>query len=65
VRDTAVWDQALSLGYNNTDSRFAEAYYWTTYFGGVGGVTGVLEKYNLNALILPADSSPGLPRILS
>jgi amidase len=56
-----VWDQAPSLGYNNTDPRFAEAYYWTTYFGGEGGVTGALEKHNLDALILPADYSPGLP----
>lgn len=60
-RDTGVWDQALSLGYNNSDARFAEAYYWTTYFGGEGGVTGALETYNLDALILPTDYSPGLP----
>ena len=26
-RDTAMWDQALSLGHNNTDPRLAEAYY--------------------------------------
>jgi amidase len=60
-RDTAVWDQALSLGYNNTDPRFWQAYQYTTYFGGEGGVTGALKKFNLDALILPTDYSPGLP----
>jgi len=60
-RDTAVWDQALSLGYNNTDYRFWQAYQFTTYFGGAGGVTGALDAFNLDALILPTDYSPPLP----
>jgi len=61
ARDTGVWDQALSLGYNNSDYRFWQAYQYTTYFGGAGGVTGALATYNLDALILPTDYSPGLP----
>lgn len=60
-RDTGVWDQALGLGYNNTDYRFWQAYQFTTYFGGEGGVLGVLKKFNLDALILPTDYSPSLP----
>jgi len=60
-RDTGVWDQALSLGYNNTDPRFWQAYQLTSYWGGEGGVTGALAQYNLDALILPTDYSPGLP----
>lgn len=60
-RDTAVWDQALSLGYNNSDPRFWAAYQNTSYFGGAGGVLGALSAYNLDALILPTDYSPGLP----
>ena len=60
-RDTGVWDQALGLGYNNTDYRFWQAYQFTTYFGGKGGVLGALEKDNLDALILPTDYSPNLP----
>ncbi|RDW77927.1 amidase-2 [Coleophoma crateriformis] len=60
-RDTAVWDQALSLGYNNTDGRFWEAYQATSFFGGQGGVLGALEAFNLDALILPTDFAPGLP----
>lgn len=60
-RDTAVWDQALSLGYNNTDIRFWEAYQETSFFGGEGGVLGALEAFDLDALILPTDYAPGLP----
>ena len=61
IRDTAVWDQALSLGYNNSDFRFWLAHQRTSFFGGAGGVTGALAAFNLNALILPTDFSPTLP----
>ncbi|KAM3084020.1 hypothetical protein ACMFMG_001873 [Clarireedia jacksonii] len=62
-RDTAVWDESLALGYNNSDYRFWQAYQTTSYWGGEGGVTGALEKYNLDALIMPTDYSPGLPAL--
>lgn len=54
-RDTGVWDEALSLGYNNTDSRFWEAYKHTSYLGGEGSITGALEAHDLDALILPTN----------
>jgi amidase len=60
-RDTGRWDQSLSLGYNNSDSRFWEAYRYSSYLGGEGGVLGALKTYNLDALILPTDGSAGLP----
>jgi amidase len=60
-RDTGIWDQCLSLGYNNSDSRFWEAYQYSLYLGGEGGVLGALKAYNLDALILPTDYSPHLP----
>lgn len=60
-RDTAVWDQALSLGYNNSDYRFWRAYQHTNFLGGEGGVTGALAEFNLDALILPTHYSPNLP----
>ena len=53
ARDTAIWDQALALGYNNSDYRFWQAYQRTSYFGGPGGVTGALEADNLDALVPP------------
>jgi amidase len=60
-RNTALWDQALSLGYNNSDFRFWRAYQYSSYFGGEGGVLGALKAYNLDALILPTDYAPNLP----
>jgi amidase len=60
-RDTAVWDQALSLGFNNSDFRFWQAYQFTSYFGGECGVLRALKANNLDALSLPTDSSPGIP----
>jgi amidase len=60
-RDTGVWEQSLSLGYNNSESRFWQAYQYSSYLGGEGGVLGALKMYNLDALILPTDDSPGLP----
>lgn len=62
-RDTAIWDQALSLGYNNSDARFWKAYQKTSFFGGEGGVLGALRAHKLDALILPTDYSPGLPAL--
>ncbi|PBP16628.1 amidase [Diplocarpon rosae] len=60
-RDTAIWDEALKRGWNNSDPRFWSAYQTTHYFGAEGGVLGALEKYQLNALILPTDYASGLP----
>jgi amidase len=60
-RNTAIWDQSLSLGYNNSDARFWEAYQYSFYFGGEGGVLGALKAHNLDALILPTDYSSGGP----
>ena len=59
ARDTAVWDDALSLGYNNSDYQFWQAYQASYYYGAEGGVLGALEKYNLDVLILPTDYSSG------
>ncbi|KAI6716130.1 amidase [Diplocarpon mali] len=60
-RDTASWDEALSRGWNNSDPRFWPAYQASYYYGAEGGVLGALEKYNLDALVLPTDYAPGLP----
>jgi len=60
-RDTATWDQALGLGFNNSDFRFFQAFQFTSFFGGAGGVTGALDAFGLDALIMPTDFSPSLP----
>ncbi|KAK0105868.1 hypothetical protein ONS95_004381 [Cadophora gregata] len=61
TRDTAIWDDALSLGYNNSDYQFWQAYQASYYYGAEGGVLGALDKYNLDALILPTDFASGPP----
>ncbi|KAL9623047.1 MAG: hypothetical protein Q9160_002561 [Pyrenula sp. 1 TL-2023] len=64
-RDTATWDESLSLtGFGNTDPRFTAAYAQNLAFGGPGGVTGALETYNLDALVLPTRNSPGVPAVI-
>lgn len=63
-RDTAVWDQALALGFNNTDPRFWDAYQINLVTGGSGGILGVLANNSLDALILPTDFAPGLPALV-
>jgi amidase len=59
-RDTNVWNDALALGFNNTDYRFWEAYQMQLYAGGDGGLLGALSRNNLDALILPSQQSPDL-----
>ncbi|KAK0516763.1 hypothetical protein JMJ35_001366 [Cladonia borealis] len=63
-RDTAVWDQSLALGYNNTDPRFWAAYQENLEIAGPQGILGLLTNYSLDALILPTDFSPGLPALV-
>ncbi len=60
-RDTAIFDQALALGFNNTDPRFWPAYQTILQTGGVAGILGVLANNSLDALITPSDFSNGLP----
>lgn len=63
-RDTAVWDQALALGYNNTSPLFWAAYQNNLEVAGPQGILGLLANYSLDALILPTDFSPGLPAMI-
>lgn len=63
-RDTAIWDQSLALGYNNTDPRFWDNYQINLVTAGIQGILGVLANYSLDALILPTDFSPGLPALV-
>ena len=63
-RDTAVWDQSLALGFNNTDPRFWAAYQINLQTGGIQGILGLLTNYSLDALILPTDFSAGLPALV-
>lgn len=63
-RNTAVWDSALALGYNNTDIRFWTEYQKNQYWGGEGGMLGAIERNHLDALIMPTSQSPGRAAIV-
>ncbi|KAI9781341.1 MAG: hypothetical protein M1816_002409 [Peltula sp. TS41687] len=60
-RNTASWDLALELGYNNTDIRAWEAFQADLYIGGEGGIIGALERNNLDAVIVPTSFSSNFP----
>ena len=60
-RDTAVWDQTLALGFDNTDPRFWAAFQTNLEIAGPQGILGLLTNFSLDALILPTDFSPDLP----
>ncbi|KAK4208636.1 putative Glutamyl-tRNA amidotransferase subunit A [Rhypophila decipiens] len=58
-RDTARWDAALALGFNNTDMRFWQDYQNNLYWGGEGGLLGAIARNNLDAVIMPTSQSAG------
>ena len=63
-RDTAVWDEALALGFDNTSPEFAAAYQLNLQIAGPEGITGLLNNYSLDALILPTAFAYGLPALI-
>lgn len=63
-RDTAVWDGAVDLGFNNTSPQFWATYQENLEIAGRQGLLGVLANYTLDALILPTHYSPGLPALV-
>jgi amidase len=63
-RDTAVFDNSLSLNFSNTDYEFWAAYQEDLYLGGEGGILGALATYNLDAVVLPTRSASGISAII-
>ncbi|KAL8730034.1 MAG: hypothetical protein Q9166_004358 [cf. Caloplaca sp. 2 TL-2023] len=63
-RDTAVWDEALDLGFDNTSPEFWASYQENLEIAGPQGILGALANSSLDALILPTDFSPGLPALI-
>lgn len=64
TRDTGVWDYALSLNFTNTSPEFWAAYQEDLYLGGPGGLLGVLESYNLDAVVLPTRTASSISAII-
>ncbi|KAK4442395.1 amidase signature domain-containing protein [Podospora aff. communis PSN243] len=63
-RNTARWDAALALGYNNTDPRFWAELQNNYYDGGEGGLLGAIERNSLDAVILPTSQAAGRAAIV-
>ena len=63
-RDTGVWDEALELGFGNTDPRFWAQYQINLQTAGPQGILGLLSNYSLDALVIPTAFSPGLPALV-
>ncbi|KAH8896714.1 amidase signature enzyme [Thozetella sp. PMI_491] len=63
-RNTATWDAAIALGYNNTDIRFWTALQQNYQSGGPDGLLGAIERSGVDAIILPSSQSPGLASIV-
>lgn len=58
-RDTGIWDSIIDQGFDSSDERAHTAHQASLALDNLGGVTGVLDKYGLDALILPSDYAPG------
>ena len=64
-RNTGIWDEALDVyGFGNTDPRFWAAYQTSLYLAGPLGLTGALQNYSLDAIMLPTASAVIVPALL-
>lgn len=62
-RDTYVWDRQLTRNITNHSARSHAAYQANLRMAGEDGVLGVLDRYHLDALVLPTFASYQLPAI--
>ena len=58
-----IWDDALS-GINNTSPRFWDLYQTNLDISGRQGISGLIQNYTLDALILPTDVSAHIAALL-
>ena len=63
-RDTAVWDQALNLTFNNTSPEFWSYYQDDLYFGGTDGLLGAIKNHSLDVIVIPTAFSSSISAII-
>lgn len=63
TRDTAIFDAALTLNGDNTAPGFQAFADQTHAWGTYGGVTGALDTFRLDALVMPSLYAPGVPAL--
>ncbi|KFZ18148.1 hypothetical protein V502_04261 [Pseudogymnoascus sp. VKM F-4520 (FW-2644)] len=63
IRDTTIFDAALAIAGDNTSPGFQAYADQTHAWGTYGGVTGALDTYRLDALVMPSIYAPGVPAL--
>ncbi|KAB5550001.1 amidase [Coniochaeta sp. 2T2.1] len=61
LRDTAIWQGALDLGFDNTSPEFWANYIQQLYLAGPLGITGALTNFSLDALVIPTAFASTVP----
>lgn len=62
-RNAAVWQYDLSMNLTQDSPAYTAALDYDLYLGGNGTILGALDKYDLDALILPANQVAGIAAI--
>jgi len=62
-RNVAVWQYAVGLNLIQQSPEYTAALDEDLFLGGEGAILGALDKYNLDALILPSNQAWGVPAI--
>ncbi|KAF2494656.1 amidase [Lophium mytilinum] len=63
-RNTAEWDRALNVTFNNTSPEFWDCYQRDLYLGGTGGLLGALKNYSLDVIVIPTFFSSSISAII-
>ncbi|KAB5578320.1 amidase [Coniochaeta sp. 2T2.1] len=61
LRDTAIWQEALDLDFDNTSPEFWANYTQQLYLAGPLGITGALANFSLDALVIPTAFASTVP----
>ena len=62
-RNTVTWDQALALNLTQTSPNYTKALFADLELGSLGTIEGAINKYDLDALILPTSQAAGVAAI--
>jgi amidase len=63
-RNTAGWDESLTLNVTYGSAEEWAAYQYNQYLGGIGGILGALTNYSLDAVVTPSSVSSGISAII-
>lgn len=63
-RNTASFDEALSLNFTYGSAEAWAYYQENQYIGGIGGLLGALKNYSLDAVVIPTSVSSGISAII-